>query len=216
MSQIVSVIVTCHDTDTEPPVMLVSLGAQREYKEGVCTRTGGRVLFVAGGYLQKDEKDECNTDLIIASDGPYKGILADRDYITFLECPKLGSPGHHTRGPAIALASGDWIVLTNMDNYFVSGWRHRIEEFINNPRIGMVYWDTVNNLWRWNTQGGTKIERGKCDLSCAAVRADIAKSVGFPYTEYDGDFDYLFECKRQAELRGYEIKHLDEILSVHC
>lgn len=176
----ISIVVTCHGAATDLPIILGSLTHQRVNVEKPLP-SGKRVRWFMG-----DSFSYHPIEIIVASDGPYCGAHPDRlpAPVKIIECEKNGGVGHHTRGDGIEAATGDWIVLTNADNYFMLGWLHRLVETIaeygGQQNVGLVYWNCINNLWGWRDQGGSKIARGKIDLSCAAVRADIAKRVGFP------------------------------------
>lgn len=216
--QTVSVIITGHGAVSDLPVILGSLEHQYEYDKGVSTIDGGAVYWVKG------KKAELLTNVILTVDGDYEGDEHDWNLaptevglhsLKIIENPKEGGVGHHTREPGIRAATGDWIVLTNSDNYFVSGWRHRIEQFICKPQYGMVYWDVVNNLQMWGTQGGSAPKRGYMDLSCAAVKTEIAKRVGFAWRDYEADWAYMQACMKLCRKEGLEIIHLEQTLSVH-
>lgn len=215
--QLVSVVITCHGEAKDLPVMLGSLARQREYFTRPCPRTGNMVKWVAGRQC------ELPIDVVCTWDGEIPDSVVTfpfrKSEITFVSTPKetrLENAGHHTRAPGITKAKGQWIVLTNMDNYFVQGWRHRIEPFLAAPGTGMVYWDVLNNLWVWSNYGGTKInQRGYADLSCCAIRADICDQVGFPWRGYDDDYTYIQTCLIEMKKQGLRPLGIGETLSVH-
>lgn len=215
-----SIVVTCHGTQAlgELPIIVGSLSQQFENVEGK-TERGRPYRWKRGGYF-----NHYPMEILIASDGPYQGPdVSELPLPPFvarvIECEKNGGVGHHTRGEGISAASGDWIVLTNADNYFMLGWLHRVVSAIaengGQQKVGLVYWDCISNLWGWRDFGGSRLRRGHIDLSCAAVRADIAKRIGFPFRNYDGDFDYIKGCADLAERLKLSVIPLPETLCVH-
>jgi len=207
----VSIVITCHGAAAELPIILGSVATQREYKPIPHSRTGAPCLYGAGGVCDYPR------EVIVVSDGClYPGPGLDAAYgmsCKILEYQKEGGVGHHTREPGILAAKGDWIVLTNMDNYFMSGWLHHVSQCFM-PQVGLVYWDCVHNAWRWQSRP-SKLERGGIDLSCVTVRADIAKQVGFSFRDYDGDWDYIDACAKAAQQAGLELLHVPLTLCVH-
>ena len=203
----ISIVITCHGEAAELPIILGSIATQREYKPIPHSRTGAPCLYGAGRICDYPR------EVIVVSDGKLERQLpwglVDRD----IECFKEGGVGHHTREPGILAATGKWIVLTNMDNYFMSGWLHHVSQSFK-PSVGLVYWDCVHNAWRWQSRP-SKLARGGIDLSCVAVRDDIAKQVGFPFRDYDGDWDYIEACAKAAQQASLELVHVPLTLCVH-
>lgn len=217
MKNLVSVVITTHGQGRGLPVILGSLEDQRAYVKGIHSKSGHGVLWVAGEYL--DPRDY-PFEVIITCDGEFEGY---GEYSCFfwnglvIENEKQGSPGHHTRGPGIEVATGSWIVLTNADNYFMSGWRNAIELYLANEGVGAVYYDGISNLWKYDNRkpNGVELKRGFIDLSFFVVRSEIAKFVGFPFRDYEGDWDYIFACIKQCKNLGLEIKKVAGVLAVH-
>lgn len=211
----ISIVVTCHGAAEDLRVILGSLVNQKENEEGE-TSLGKKITWLSGSSFAYYP-----IEIIIVSDGPYVGPSPDwlPMQAKIIECPKEGGVGHHTRAVGIEAATGQWIVLTNSDNYFMGGWLHRLVTTINEnggpKKVGAVYWNCINNLWGWSDFGGSKIQRGYIDLSCAAIRADIAKRIGFPYRNYDGDYDYIYTCANRAERLQLAVVQLRETLCVH-
>lgn len=212
----ISVVITTHGNADDLDGMLSCLRQQREYLER--TRKGIRGTLVDRWIAGPRLFDPVET--VIAHDGEYPWSRAESFLVSkVIECPKQGGVGHHTRGPGIEAATGAWIVLTNSDNYFVNGWQDRVIKTIldeGGPRkVGVAYWNCINNLWAWTDHGGSKISRGSIDLSCAIVRADIAKKVGFPWRDYDGDFDYILACCDLAGELKLKVVQMNQTLCVH-
>lgn len=204
------IVITTHGKAEDLPLLLKSLELQREYKKGKCTRTGREVLWVAG-----ERPNAWDIETIVTSDGKYGGWDEEGErFDRLVECPKEGAPGHHTRGPGIKAVTADFVTLTNSDNYYVQGFLSRALPELKDD-VGFLYWNVVNNLWRWSNYQGSRLQRGHIDLSAAAVRTDVAKEVGFPFRNYDGDWDYFEACLKIVRAKKLRVVFLDETLGVH-
>lgn len=220
VAPLLSVVITTHGEAKDLPVILGCLANQRVNVEVEHSRQPGVMCRWALG-------ERCLTpyETIVTTDGPYEGTLALREMFNILvECPKQGGVGHHTRGPGLEAASGEWIVITNSDNFFMYGWLDLLSQAMARPHNGIVYWNGVNNLWNWGIEPapgnrspakGTMLARGYIDLSFCAIRTQIAKQVGFPWSHYDADYDYIYECSKLMETQGFYQAKLNHVLSVH-
>lgn len=210
----VSIVITSHGEAEDLPVILGSIANQFEYVVGKNTHGGTPVHYVKGDKL------DCPLEVIIT----YDGYLDDNDvnwrlidsfsHHKIIQNPKGKNVGHNTRTPGILAATGDWIVLTNSDNYFMSGWLWEVGKYMK-PSVGMIFWNGINNLWIWGNHGGTKLKRGFVDLSFVMVRSEIAKEVQFPFTNYDGDADYISACAKLCDEKKLLKAKTECHLSVH-
>lgn len=223
MSNRVTVIITCHGQARDLPIMLMCLDQQRVNLEGKHSVTGDPVYYSMGEYCTHERETIAAYDGILGDEENFRDIarrLAGADQCVFVLKEKTKNVGHHTRGPGIEAAQGSWIVLTNADNYFVSGWLDRLVTNIT-PEMGLIFWDCVHNGWKWSDKSGDgkahgcQLKRGYIDLSCVAVKAEIAKKVGFPFRDYEGDYKYIAACARECDQLGLAIGHIPEILLVH-
>lgn len=214
MQPLLSVVITTHGRASDLPIILGTLAHQRVNIEVPHSRDPSITCQWGLG-----DKSRIPYETIVCSDGPYGGPLAERELFgTLVETPKRHTEpnvGHHTRAPGIQAASGQWITLTNSDNLYVYGFLDMIAGHMMHHENGIVFWDLVNNLWRWGNYGGSKLKRGECDLSCVAVKAEIAKQVGFAWDHYDADADYVLACKERCEYLGLKIAKVNCTLSVH-
>lgn len=126
--------------------------------------------------------------------------------------------GHTLRHIGIEQAQGDYLLLTNADNYFIP----KAVEILNTEmgRADVIMFDMVHSH---NKPGGreqprysyfeTSYQRGSIDVSAAIVRTDLAKRVGFRDRTYAGDATYfediLLSC---PDLLPVKLPH---ILFVH-
>lgn len=213
----ISIVITCHGKALDLPIMLMCLEQQRANLEGKHSVTGAPTYYAMGEYCKHER------EVIMVSDGPFEGLVTGYNFPSYIiECPKekQKNVGHHTREPGIKAATGDWIVLTNADNYFVTGWLDRLVTNITDD-LGLIFWDCVHNGWKWSDKAGDgrfhgcQLKRGYIDLSCVAVRAPVAKKIGFPFRSYEGDYDYIAACARECDNLKLGIGHIQETLLVH-
>ena len=223
----ISIVITCHGKALDLPIMLMCLEQQRANLEGKHSVTGAPTYYAMGEYCKHER------EAIIVSDGAFEEVglssvrlgEIQKSYtfplnIFWTEKEKQKNVGHHTREPGIKAANGDWIVLTNADNYFVTGWLDRLVTNITDD-LGLIFWDCVHNGWKWSDKAGDgrfhgcQLKRGYIDLSCVAVRAPVAKKIGFPFRSYEGDYDYISACARECDNLKLGIGHIQETLLVH-
>lgn len=197
----ISFVITTHGSAEDLHALVASLRTQREYD--LANRAGRYIL-------------DYPLEFILTVDGEYKGRLPkltplENAYYVIQENRKKGGVGHSTRSPGIEKARGDYIILTNSDNLFFCGFLNFFINSVDHHKgPDMLMWDCVNNLWGWKSKE-SEIKRGKIDLSCVAVKGEIAKKVSFPYTNYDGDFDYIEACSKLAK----SVVHIPRTLCVH-
>jgi len=109
---------------------------------------------------------------------------------------RLNDYGHSLRQIGIEQATGDYVLLTNADNYFIP----KAMEILNTQMgsADVIMFDMVHSHHR---PGGreqprysyfeTSYQRNAIDVSAAIVRTDRAKRVGFRDKTYAGDATYF-------------------------
>ena len=128
--------------------------------------------------------------------------------------------GHSLRARGLAEASGDYLLLTNGDNYYVPRFVELATEAAAD-RPDVILFDMVHSHER---PGGrplpayshfpTEFRRNRADIGCAVVRRDIAQAVGFRDRRYTADATYFEDI---AALRGdaLTVAKLPRVLFVH-
>lgn len=131
--------------------------------------------------------------------------------------------GHSLREIGLKSVSGDYVLLTNADNYFVP----RALEFINqelsrggNPDV--VMFDMVHSH---HHPGGRRVPsysffktdyaRGSIDMSAAVVRADLAVRAGFRDKSFAGDATYFEDVAKACPAGRPRIAKIRQVLFVH-
>ena len=130
--------------------------------------------------------------------------------------------GHSLRDVGLKNIKGEYVLLTNADNYFIP----RAIEFINEVFIDcqpeVVIFDMVHSH---NRPGGrnipaysffeTKLERSSIDISSAIVKANLAEKVGFRDKTHDGDASYFEDIIKLKFSDGLSFVKIPRVLFVH-
>lgn len=174
-----------------------------------------------------------NWFLTVIHDGPNETFdsimkafqIRNPDRISFFHTDeRYNDYGHTLREIGIRRAHGDYLLLTNADNYLIP----RMIEFVNEPIESAVPAPDVvmyNMIHSHNTPGfrplpsysffETEYRRYSLDMGAAVVKMDLAKRVGFRDKGYAGDATY-FEDVQAAKLpEKLAIVKLPMVLFVH-
>ena len=129
--------------------------------------------------------------------------------------------GHSLREMALAEVDGDYVLLTNGDNYYVPIFVAVMTESIRRFDPDVVMFDMIHSH---NCPGGrpqlpysffrTEYRRKSIDMGSAIVRTNLAKQAGFRDKSHDGDATYFEDV---AKLRGPNLKIVkaNQVLFVH-
>jgi glycosyltransferase involved in cell wall biosynthesis len=164
-----------------------------------------------------------NWELIVVHDGVaspdvHKTIsLYNDSRIQYRESPKrYGVYGHPNRKIFLSELTGDkeeFIILTNDDNYYVPIMAIEVLTKCK-PDVGMVYFDTVHSHFLYNVLK-TQIKVDMIDVGSFAVRADVAKAVGFTNFAFNGDGYYACDCAKYCKEHGLRTEYIPKPLFVH-
>lgn len=122
--------------------------------------------------LVHDGKTETNTKAVIQS-------INDRR-ITFFETKeRSGNWGHKIRSEQIQKAKGDFVVITNPDNYHTPTYLEKMLSGFHSHRIKATYCaQMVHSYIDWKVIN-CKLERGYLDCGGVMLRTEMAKQVGW-------------------------------------
>jgi hypothetical protein len=164
-----------------------------------------------------------NWELIIIHDGNASAdvlktvSLYDDPRIQFRESPeRYGQYGHPNRKIFLSELSGskeEFIILTNDDNYYVPILAIEILTRCK-PDVGMVYFDTVHSHFLYNVLK-TEVKVDRIDVGSFAVRADVAKKVGFNNFAFNGDGYYACACAQYCRTHKLKVEYIPKPLFVH-
>ena len=116
--------------------------------------------------------------------------------VHFYESPEryqnYGHPNRKTMLQTIETNPGDFILMTNDDNYYVPVF---IEYMIAacHAKIGIVYCNTVHSHAQYDVHN-SELRENAIDMGAFMVRADIAKRTGFNHIHFSADGTYAEEC----------------------
>lgn len=147
----------------------------------------------------------------------------DHPNIYFNATPKrYNDYGHSLRdfGLRNPISKSDYTVITNADNYYVPEWLSILNNFITTDS-DFVTWDCVHNhignsqFDRLYPYGlcTSKLKEGSIDMGAVAVKTKIAQQVGFPHSNFNGDWNYFADCLKFC--RKDSVLKIPSILFVH-
>ena len=155
--------------------------------------------------IMQGYKDECPTKI---------------DFLTTEQ--RFNDYGHSLRDIGLKNIQGEYVLLTNADNYFIPKTIEFINEVFIEHQPEVVIFDMVHSH---NKPGGrnlpeyshfeTKLERRSLDISAAIVKASLAKKVGFRDKTHDGDASYFEDIMKLKFPDGLSFAKIPRILFVH-
>jgi len=129
--------------------------------------------------------------------------------------------GSTPRAEALKQATGDFILLTNADNYYVPRFVEFVTEAIQRTNADVVMYDMIHSHDNPGGRGTpaysyfkTVYERLHIDMGAAVVRRALAQAAGFTDKTHDGDATYF---EHVAGIKGADtsICKVDCVLFVH-
>ena len=159
-----------------------------------------------------------NWELVAVTDGPDRAAVElvetiaarGETRVRVIVTPEpRGRWGHPYRQLGIDAARGDWIALTNDDNYYVPGW---IEQMLIAGRdADVVLCDTLHSYFGWGVHA-TAPQPGGADLGCCMARAALVRAVPWPGDDQYADGRFIQSLAAKA---GPRIGHVSRPLFVH-
>lgn len=128
--------------------------------------------------------------------------------------------GHTLRELGILRARGDYLLLTNADNYFVPKTLEYLNEEITKKESDLILFDMIHSH---NKPGNrdlpsysffeTSLARNSIDISSAIVKNDLARMVGFRDKTFAGDATYFEDILKLKPTLG--VSKVQRCLFVH-
>ncbi len=110
---------------------------------------------------------------------------------------------------------GDFVLISNCDNYAIPDLTKQVLDAVKGrDNVGLVYFDIAHSHCKWKHHK-SELKEGGIDMTACAIRADIAKRIGFRWTHYSADGRYIAECAGLASRMGLCAAHIENILFVH-
>lgn len=181
---------------------------QPAYKQQIEDRRF-KVVFVSPIYnsfpllaLSLIEQTYTNWELLFIHDGPSdeldensKAIIESDARIRFMETAQRAKDwGHTPRQIGFEElrknnGSGDFLVVTNSDNYHVPGYIEKMLEHFDDGTQA-VYCDMVHEYYSWRNFE-TRLEYSFIDCGCVMARSNTALKAGWNDNSYEGDWRYV-------------------------
>lgn len=130
--------------------------------------------------------------------------------------------GHSLREIGLKQVSGDYVLLSNADNYLIPKAFEYLIEAVENNKPDVVMFDMVHSH---NKPGGrdlpsysffeTSYKPRLIDVSSAIVKSSLAIEAGFKDKTHDGDVTYFGDILKAKGKPGLVITKIPRILLVH-
>ncbi len=167
-----------------------------------------KVVFISPIYnsfpllaLSLIEQTYENWELLFVHDGSAKdlddnskAIISSDERISFIETAERANDwGHTPRQIAFEeirkRGMGDFLVVTNSDNYHVPGYIEKMLEHFDDSTHA-VYCDMVHEYYSWRNFE-TRLEYSFIDCGCVMARSKTALEAGWNDNSYEGDWKYV-------------------------
>lgn len=129
--------------------------------------------------------------------------------------------GHTLRNEGLKLSTGEYILITNGDNYYVPSFVEFMMKEIQNCDPDVLIYDMIHSH---DLPGGrnlpaysffqTDFSRFNIDMGAAVVKGDLARRAGFRDRSHDADATY-FEDVLAAKQSDLRIVKVNRVLFVH-
>jgi hypothetical protein len=165
--------------------------------------------------------------MTIVHDGPaspdVKLVMDDKFYkndrrISFLETAgRQANWGHANRKAMLQVLMGDpgdFVLITNDDNYYVPKFVEYMLNEVSKGNVGMVYCDFLHHTLEYINM----ISRPKLnyiDMGAFMVELKLAQEVGFNHDVAGADGLFAEECHAKCIERGLKSIHIEKTLFIH-
>ena len=184
------------------------------------TDTKDKVVFICPVYNTFPEivsslicQTHKNWELLFVHDGPnsikleLKIEALNDPRIKFIETPEhRGNWGHYIRQEYLQKFVGDYVVITNADNYHVPVYIERMLAGFTSDNIVATYCSAmVHSYTNWGVIP-CQLKRGYIDCAGVMVRAEVAKSVGWSDIEsHSSDWTYFLEIIKKYGTGSFKV-----------
>lgn len=171
-----------------------------------------------------------NWHLTVIHDGPnseYDEIMrsfasVNKNIEYYNTSARYNDYGHSLRQIGLNAIKGEYVMLTNADNYFIPKAIEYLNEVLSESDPDVIIYDMVHSHIK---PGGrnlpayshfeTSYARFSLDVSAAIVKKDLAKKAGFQDKTHDGDATYFEDVRRSKDGISLDVIKLPRILFVH-
>jgi len=118
--------------------------------------------------------------------------------------------GHPWRQDAIDKCRGDYIGLTNGDNYYIPVYFEWMLHTLTTNNGDLCYCDTLHSYMQWGVMRSTPV-KNQIDLGCWIGSAALVKSTPWSDNGFAGDGTFIEDMRRRAS----RVYHIARPLFVH-
>jgi hypothetical protein len=136
--------------------------------------------------------------------------------------------GHTLRDLMLKEIEGEYVLLTNADNYFIPKAIEYLKKCTTETNAEVVIYDMIHShvtgYLRYLTTGAnpqpylffeTSFKRGSIDVSSAIVIKNLAEKVGFRDKTHDGDATYFEDILQLKKGQQFNLIKIPRVLFVH-
>jgi glycosyltransferase involved in cell wall biosynthesis len=146
-------------------------------------------------YCLKSQTYE-NWEAVVMHDGPNPRVRAavahiDDPRVRYFESEKRkGQFGHPNRPQTISLCTGDFIGLTNDDNYYAPVYFEAMLYALYSAGADFAYCDMIHSYWRY-CYFVTQPRKNRCDLGAWIARSYLVKNTPWHDMDFAGDGTFI-------------------------
>jgi hypothetical protein len=130
---------------------------------------------------------------------------------------RLGNWGDHNRRVGLQMTfgdPGDFVLITNDDNYYIPRFIEYLFAEIEKGGVGMVYCDFLHHTLHYiNMISQPKLNY--IDMGAFVVDLELARSVGFNHSDSGADGKFCEECDARIKELGLKSVHINKTLFIH-
>lgn len=170
-----------------------------------------------------------NFEVLVIHDGPdaqtrqvVEQVMAESDRFSYLETDtRYNDYGHSLRDLGVSMASREFLLITNGDNYYMPRFTEFVFEAVTTYSLDVATWDIVHSYCH---PGKTSMRsynpfrvypvRWMVDIASILVKTELAKIVGFADKSYDGDASYVEDVLSIRD-RSIRLGKIEKTLTVH-
>ena len=130
--------------------------------------------------------------------------------------------GHSLREIGLRESTGDYVLITNDDNYYVPAFMRLMNLAIEQCSPDVIMYDMVhshqfpgNRMQESYSFFSTAFMINSIDMGAALVRGELARQSGFGDKNFAADWDYFEGVSRASPLEKIHLVKIPKILFVH-
>jgi len=169
-----------------------------------------------------------NWSLHVLHDGPSKdfdqlaSIYSDKRLKFSSTKKRFSDYGHSLREIGLQQSKGDYVLITNADNYYVPHFLSLVGKAIASCSPDVILFDMIhshecpgNRLQESYNLFQTSFAINSVDMGSVVVKGDLARRAGFQSKTYAADWDYFESVANLVQGREMRMVKIPKVLLVH-